>query len=406
MLESGLGTTLTTPKTTLTSDTDLQTTQDTLYLEALNRIEGVGQQTLYALLKKAGSPQALWNADVDFLRAHLSDRKREAFERVRDAGLNPLWLENMQQSGVSLLACTHAQYPRLLGEIHQAPAFLYVRGHSVALNGKTVAVVGTRQASEYGRQVTRHLIDGLKSAQVTIVSGLAAGIDTEAHWAAVRNGLPTVAVFGCGLDVIFPSVNRRLSEEIVAQGGALVSEYPLGMSPTKYTFPQRNRIVAGLSHGLLVVEGDLKSGALITARLALEEGRTVFAVPGNIFSPGSQGTTTLLKSGAVPVAIADDLLKELQWWLHEPPAEQLSMLPEDELPPSSPASLGLTVPEGLAPDESQVLQAIGYDPVSVDDLQQTTGLPSAKISASLTLLELDGLIVLLPGAKVCRKSIC
>ncbi len=380
--------------------------QEMLCLEALNRIDGVGQQTLFALLKKAGHPQALWEANEDFLRAHLSDKKREAFERVRDAGLNPLWLENMQQSGVSLLACTHPQYSRLLGEIHQAPAFLYVRGNLAALNGKTVAVVGTRQASEYGRQVTRHLIDGLKPANVTIVSGLAAGIDTEAHWAALRNGLPTVAVFGCGLDVIFPVVNRRLSEEIVAQGGALVSEYSMGMSPTKYTFPQRNRIVAGLSHGLLVVEGDLKSGALITARLALEEGRTVFAVPGNIFNPGSQGTTALLRSGAVPVAVADDLLKELQWWLHEPPAEQLSMLPEDVSTPTSAMSPRLRIPEGLSPDESQVLQAIGYDPVSVDDLQQTTGLPSAKISASLTLLELDGLIVLLPGAKVCRKSIC
>jgi DNA processing protein len=380
--------------------------QNMLVLEALARIEGVGRQTLYKLLHHAGNPQALWHADEAFLREHLPDKKREAFGRARDAGVNPQWLETAKKLGVRLLACTDPRYPRLLREIHNPPAFLYVQGNVAALGGKTVAVVGTRQSSEYGRQVTERLVGDLGAAQVTIVSGLAAGIDTEAHWAALRNGLPTVAVFGCGLDVIFPSSNRNLSQEIVAQGGALISEYPLGMSPTKYTFPQRNRIVAGLCHGLLVVEGDMKSGALITAKLALEEGRTVFAVPGNIFNPGSQGPSYLLKSGAVQVSCAEDMLKELHWWLEEEPVRPFSLWRETVPVPKKASSVPLTIPEGLSVEERTVLQAIAYDPISVDDLQQTTGLPSAKISGSLTLLELDGLIVLLPGAKVCRKSIC
>jgi DNA processing protein len=387
--------------------------QDALCLETLARIEGVGRQTLARLLQKAGSPQALWEVNEAFLREHLPDKKREAFLRMQDAGLNFPLLERIKQKRVRLLACTHPAYPSLLREIHSPPAFLYVKGDFSALSGRTVAVVGTRKASEYGRQVTDKLVGELQAAGITIVSGLAAGIDTMAHWAALRNSLPTVAVFGCGLDVVFPSSNRKLSEEIVARGGALVSEYPLGMAPTQYTFPQRNRIVAGLCHGLLVVEGDLKSGALITARLALEEGRTVFAVPGNIFSAGHQGPMSLLRNGAVPVDCGEHILQELQWWQGDKGQSQATVpTAQGEKPASHAENVAqrsvtqLHIPEGLEPQERMVLQAIGHDPVSVDDLQQTTGLPSAKINGSLTLLELDGLIVLLPGAKVCRKSIC
>jgi len=387
--------------------------RDALCLETLSRMEGIGRQTLLQLLRKAGSPQLLWEASEPFLRENLPDKKREAFLRGRDAGLKFEILPRLKQQEVQLLACTHPLYPALLLESHNPPAYLYIRGHIGALSGRTVAVVGTRQASEYGRQVTEKLVSELQSAQVTIVSGLAAGIDTFAHWAAIRAGLPTVAVFGCGLDVIFPATNGRLSREIVAQGGALVSEYPLGMSPTRYTFPQRNRIVAGLSHGLLVVEGDLKSGAMITAKLALEEGRTVCTVPGNIFSPGQRGPNHLLKSGATLVESGEDILQELQWWnesgnlaapLSKPSPPGLHGI--QPAPVSKMPARDMQIPEDIPGQERAVLQAIGFDPVSIEELQQTTGLPSARINGSLTLLELDGLIVLLPGAKVCRKSIC
>jgi DNA processing protein len=317
---------------------------------------------------------------------------------------------------IRLISCVSPLYPPLLREIHNPPAFLYVQGQAEILRNRSLAVVGTRKASEYGRQVTNQLIAGLKSDHITIISGLAEGIDTAAHWAALHHGMPTTAVFGCGLDIIYPACNRKLSREILENGGALLSEYPLGMPPTQYTFPQRNRIVAGLSHGLLLVECDVKSGALITARLAVEEGRTVFAVPGNIFNAGSQGPATLLKHGAVPVTCVEDILQELHWETPVPKAEQQLVTPVVSVADacseadastsirqkaSSPKSL--TIPEDLAPQERTVLEAISVDPISLDDLQQTTGLPSAKISGSLTLLELDGLVVLLPGARVCRR---
>lgn len=200
-----------------------------------------------------------------------------------------------------------------------------------------------------------------------------------------------MAVFGCGLDVIFPSNNRRLSEEIVANGGALVSEYPLGTQGSKYTFPQRNRIVAGLSHGVLVVEGSVKSGALITARLALEEGRSVFAVPGNIFSPGSQGPLHLIKNGAIPVSAGEDILRDLNWSLDAfdktfESSKQQTLLFQD-----------------LSEEDRRLLEWIPYDPVSIESVQLKTELSSAQLGERLTMMELDGLIILLPGANVCRK---
>lgn len=378
--------------------------QDALYLETMARIEGVGRQTLAQLLQKAGSPQLLWEASEAFLQEHLPEKKRLAFLRTRDKGLETQAVERLNREGVIVLSCVHPLYPPLLNEIHNPPAFLHIKGNPLALQGRTVGVVGTRKASEYGHQVTEKLIQEMKPGRVTIVSGLAAGIDTVAHGVALHHGLPTVAVFGCGVDVVFPSSNRKLSEAIVAEGGALVSEYPLGMSPTQYTFPQRNRIVAGLCQGVLVVEGDLKSGAMITARLSLEENRAVFAVPGNIFNPGSQGPHSLIQNGAVPATCGEDLLKELRWDLGESAIQQaISFTAKSSMAVIQRPEPALGIPDDLAETERSVLQGIGYDPVSVEQLQQTTGLPSAKINGSLTLLELDGLIVLLPGAKVCRK---
>lgn len=359
-------------------------------------MEGLGNRTLWQLLKEAGNPQALWEASDDFLRARLTPARLQAFTKRRNEGLNGDWLPTYEKLGIHVIPYTDERYPTLLKEIHDPPLILYVKGNPDALAGKTLGVVGTRKASEYGRQVTEKLIQDLQAAKVTIVSGLAAGIDTIAHWAALNSQLPTVAVFGCGLDIIFPRDNKKLSEAIIAAGGALVSEYPLGTPGNKYTYPQRNRIVAGLSHGVLVTEGDLRSGSLITARLALEEGRSVFAVPGNIFSTGSQGPHYLIKNGATPVGSAEDMLKDLSWWL-EPKQLGLEIASGTETVPAP------SEPENLSEPEAALLKSISYDPVAVDDLPQACGMPSAQVNELLTLLELEGLIVLLPGAKVCRK---
>jgi DNA processing protein len=365
--------------------------RDALILSTLQQVDGVGSRTLFSLLQIAGSPEAIWDASDAFLETHLPLQKKEKLQQVIARGLYEERLGIYERLGIHLVPITHPQYPRLLKEIHDPPPLLYVKGDLSALEGKTLGVVGTRMASEYGKQATEKLVEEVAPVGVSIISGLAAGIDTCAHWAALQHQLPTVAVFGCGLDVIFPSNNRRLSEEIVANGGALISEYPLGTQGSKYTFPQRNRIVAGLSHGILVVEGSVKSGALITARLALEEGRSVFAVPGNIFSPGAQGPLHLIKNGAIPVIAGDDILKDLNWSLNEPLAGaekniQQTLLFQD-----------------LSEEDRRLLELIPYDPVSIESVQFKSGLSSAQLGECLTMMELDGLIILLPGANVCRK---
>lgn len=370
---------------------------DAVYIKALQEVKGLGNIGIQALLDEAGTPRQLWEADEAFLNARLKPDKRAAFLNRRELGLNPHWLAQYQDLGIQVLAKTDEAYPALLREIHDAPLLLYVQGNPNGLQGKTLGVVGTRNASEYGRQVTDMLVRELKPAQPTIVSGLAAGIDTFAHWAAIREGLRTVAVFGCGLDIISPSANQRLAREIVAQGGALVSEYPLGLPPSKTTFPKRNRIVAGLSQGLLVIEGDIRSGALITARLAVEEGRSVFAVPGNLFSAGSQGPHYLIKHGAIPVTTGDDILSDLPGW------QVSSKGSTSEAGFSAEKPLNSAILPILDEDETRVLMAISQAGVAIEDLSAATGFPSAKINELLTMLELEGLIVLLPGAKVCHR---
>ncbi len=381
--------------------------EEILILQALLSIDGLGTRVLWSLLQDAGSPPALWQASDDFLQARLPKQKLAAFRNRREAGLNTDALAACHNLGIQVLPYTHPQYPVLLKESHQPPPLLYVQGSLEALGGKTLAVVGTRSLSEYGRQVTEKLVQDLQPAGVNIISGLAAGIDTVAHGAALNNGLTTVAVFGCGLDIIFPRSNQRLSEAIVEGGGALVSEYPPGTPGNKYTYPQRNRIVAGMSHGVLVVEGDVRSGSLITARLALEEGRSVFAVPGNIFSPGSQGPLHLIRNGAVPVACGEDMLRELSWWLPEhQTAGQLGLelasvgQAKSQKPSVSSSSIEAL---DLSEAEKTLLQAVSYDPMPVDDLPRACGMTSAQVNEGLTLLELEGLLVLLPGAKVCRR---
>ncbi len=370
---------------------------DSLYIRAMLEVKGIGNQTLHRLIQLAGGVSALWQAESVWLSQYLSKEKSRAFSQRQKEGVKTDWLECYEQLGIRVLAITDAAYPSQLREIHNAPTLLYVRGESSLLSGFSVAVVGTRRMSEYGRQATDKLVSELKPASTVIVSGLAAGVDTCAHWAALRTGLPTVAVFGCGLDVIAPVSNRKLAEAILSGGGALVSEYPLGVMPDKTTFPQRNRIVAGLSQGVLVVEGDVKSGALITARLAVDEGRTVYAVPGNLFSLGSQGPHYLIKNGAIPVTEGAEILADLAWQGGDYPLKQENLAPQSVGTPSP------VIPEGLSDDEVLVLQSISFDAAVIEDLPKATGLPSVKINELLTLLELEGLIVLLPGAKVCRK---
>jgi DNA processing protein len=385
-------------------------------MRALLEIEGIGALTIRKCLNEAGSAAAVWNASNALLSRSLSVTQREKFLQRRDRGINSEWLETYARLGITVLTWTNPAYPSLLKEIHDPPLILYIKGHLPSASFNVLAVVGTRHATPYGKQATESLIQQLSPYKPVIISGLAKGIDTVAHQSALQVDLPTLAVFGCGLDVITPQSNKALARQIVEQGGALISEYPLGTPPTPYTFPKRNRIVAGLSHGIVVVEGDLKSGALITARLGLEEGRSIFAVPGNIFNIGSQGPLHLIRQGALAVGCGEDIAKELNWHPLLKENDRTELLAKVErgdpaaeiltMPVPTKPGLSLEIPSTLSEDEQTLLQCIPLDAVAIEDLQQTSGLPSAKINQCLTMLELEGLIVLLPGAKVCRKQRC
>ena len=263
--------------------------------------------------------------------------------------------------------------PSRLREIDDAPPVLYVRGTLSPDDDYGVAVVGTRRATAYGRQATAELSRGLAAAGVTIVSGLARGVDTIAHRTALDTGGRTIAVLANGLDTIYPPENRRLAEEIT-EHGAIVSDYPLGTKPRADFFPRRNRILSGLSLGTLVIEGDVKSGAMITAKFATEQNRDVFAVPGSIFSPQSRGPLSLIRDGAMPISSAQEILEALN----------LARL-------GAQLDFGRAAPP--ASDEERTLMGVlTREPQHIDEVARQTGLAAAMVSGTLALLELKGLV--------------
>ncbi|MDD3066415.1 MAG: DNA-processing protein DprA, partial [Candidatus Gracilibacteria bacterium] len=247
-----------------------------------------------------------------------------------------------------------------------------------------VAVVGTRVATPYGKQATAEIARGLSQAGIPIVSGLAAGLDSVAHQAAVEMGRRSIAVFGCGLDTIYPPTNRKLAEEIIAKGGCWLSEYPLGTQPTAYTFPQRNRIIAGLSRGVLVAEGREKSGSLITAQLANEFGREVFAIPGSIFSEVSAGPNRLIQAGAKPILSAADILEALNYGDLGQKVEMREVIAD-------------------SPEEAKILSILTKNPLLADEVSRQSGFTASEASAILSLLEMKGLAKNLGGMQWVRS---
>jgi DNA processing protein len=260
-----------------------------------------------------------------------------------------------------------------LREIPNAPPLLYIKGELKEIDQWAVAVVGTRRLTSYGRQVTKDLVAGLVRNKVTIVSGLARGIDAVAHRTAVELGGRTIAVLGSGLDSIYPAENRQLARDIVAGHGCVISEYGLGVQPEAKNFPPRNRVISGLSLGTIVVEAGERSGALITTNFALEQGREVFAVPGNIHSPASKGPNRLIQQGAKLVTSIEDILEELN----------LSMVAEQ-------TAVQLALPE--TNEEVALYTQLSANPVHIDDLCRLSGLPTNIVSSTLTLMELKGIV--------------
>jgi DNA processing protein len=289
-----------------------------------------------------------------------------------------------RRRGMAVIVWAEARYPARLRTIADPPPALFVRG--TLDEAPAVAIVGSRRATPYGRAAAGRLAFDLARAGITVVSGLARGIDAAAHEAALDGGGRTIAVLGCGADVTYPREHRRLAERIVA-AGALMSEFAPGTPPLPGHFPRRNRLISGLALGVVVVEGTADSGALVTVDYALEQGRDVFAVPGSIFSERSRAPHRLLREGARLVEDAEDILEEVG--LRGAVQER-----SGASPPSPPGAAGA--------DEADVLAALGQGPLPFDDVVDGTGLPAARVAAALTLLELRGLVQTLPGQMVMR----
>ncbi len=274
-------------------------------------------------------------------------------------------IQMAKKLGVTLIPFGDERYPEFLSQIHDPPPLLYAKGRIDILKNFSIAIVGSRKATSYGKMVAMNLARDLAQRSVTIVSGLAYGIDSSAHLGALKSG-KTVAVLGNGVDVVYPSSNRQLFEEI-SKKGCIVSEFPFGFKPQKWTFPKRNRIIAGLSMGVVVVEAEKKSGSLITARLALEEGREVFAIPGEIFSKTSEGTNALIKSGAKCVTSFEDVLDEFGYL-------SFSSKPQTK-------------------DEDPIIDVLKDGPKSFEEIRISLKMPISRLSEKLTLLEIDGKVM-------------
>ena len=349
---------------------------------ALKGIPGVGNLIFRRLVEHFGSPQAVLTADpkaietVQGVSSRLASAivARQAMPKADDRV--DRHLDAIRQKGYRLVTLMEAEYPSLLRQIPDPPPFLYVHG-TLPESFLNIAVVGSRNATEYGVTATRRLVSDLARKQVTIVSGMARGIDTVAHRAAIAAGGLTVAVLGTGLDCIYPRENTQLFHEI-AEHGAVVSELPPHSGPDAHHFPARNRIISGMSHGTLVVEATGRSGSLITARLAAEQNRDVFAVPGNVHSFKSVGTHNLIKQGAKLVVHAGDILEEFE--------NIVDSTTPGATPTPSPAHPTLTN------DEAMVIGRLDAEPVHIDDLVRKLALPAGRLAGLLLQLELKGLV--------------
>ncbi len=294
----------------------------------------------------------------------------------------------MEREKITLITRDDEMYPLRLRCIPGAPAFLFVQGSPDLTDDRTVAVVGTRSCSAYGARMARRIAHDLSGAGVTVVSGLAAGIDAMAHQGAVDAGTRTVAVTGCGLDTVYPIENRPLRDRILEKGGSIVSEYGPGVKPARWRFPARNRIIAGMADALMVVEGKEKSGSLITARDAAELGRTVFVLPGQADSPQSQGSNLLLREWGVAATCAEDILEDMGWTSGT-----------DRCPGASDAPA-----QPLTGPEAAVVRALSGGPARVEELLEVCGMEPRELNTVLTSLEILGIIRQLPGRRVERTE--
>ncbi len=354
---------------------------------ALNELPGLGNAALCQLLAKFGSPEGIFNANISQLREFVDDDIAQKIQKgVNSEAIKPT-LDWLQKDNAHLVTFADSNYPKKLLEISNPPAVLYAIGNLQWLNHPTIAMVGSRSATPQGEKNAENFAESLCNQGLCVVSGMALGIDGASHRGALKANGATIAVVGTGLDIVYPAKHRDLAHKI-AERGLIISEFPLGTPSKAQNFPRRNRLISGLSLGCLVVEANIDSGSLITARLSAEQGREVFAIPGSIHSPVTKGCHQLIKQGAKLVENVQDILDEIK----------------NSLPSVSPSGLTDNLnSDGIKPLEpNTVLACMGFDAVNFESLRALSGLTTEALSSMLMLLELEGKITSLAGGKYQR----
>ena len=354
----------------------------------LTLVPGVGGETQRILLKAFGLPEAIFGTGISALSGVIGTGLAERLLKHDVSAAIEAALTWAALPGNHILTLADAGYPQALLEIADPPVLIYLKGRADLLQRKSLAIVGSRNPTPQGEANAASFAAALAQAELTIVSGLALGIDAAAHRGALEGGGFTIAVIGTGADRVYPARNRDLAQAIFEQG-AIISEFPLGTPPLAANFPRRNRLIAGLSQGCLVVEAAARSGSLITARLAAEAGREVFAIPGSIHSPLSKGCHQLIRAGAKLVESAADILEELRWPVVSAAAESRSVATEAR---------------SAAPKSEALLTLLGHDPCTLDTLAARAGLTPDALLAMLLQLELEGHVASLPGGRYQRLT--
>jgi DNA processing protein len=346
---------------------------DKKYWIGFNLIKGIGAVRMHGLIAYFGDLESAWDAlPVDLAESGLGAKVVERVIQARESvDLDKVW-ENIEKQGIKILTWQDEIYPQRLKEIYQPPPVLYVRGEYLPDDLFAVAIVGTRRVSPYGRQITEELSAFLAANGITVISGLARGVDSISHQTALKAGGRTIGVLGSGVDRIYPPENRALAEKMM-EHGAVISDYAPGTPPDASNFPPRNRIIAGLSLAVVVVEAGETSGALITAEFAAEQGREVFAVPGSILAPQSRGTNKLIQKGALPLLSVTDLMQTLDITRVGEQKSARKIMPSDAT-------------------EAKLLDVLGHEPLHVDEIRNQSELPIEKVSAALALMELKGMV--------------
>lgn len=365
-----------------------------LYWIALNAIKGLGPVRIKYLLEKFDSPETIFRQPSHVLKksgvfpdsavndVHNPKLLIDAEDQIRRA----------QRSNIHILTLKSPEYPPLLREIFAPPPVIYVRGNLAVFRKQSVAVVGTRNPSVYGKNVTTSLVQDLVKNPVTIISGLALGIDSCAHKVCLEHKGITVAVLGSGADMIYPASNRHIAERII-ETGAIVSEFPLGTEPVSYNFPRRNRIISGLSAGVCVIEAGKKSGSLITAHYAVQQGREVFAVPGSIFSQKSDGTFNLIKNGAIPVQCAQDIVDNIQTFSQHTCRHVETFSSSTRIPHTL-----------LSTEENAILCFLSQEPKRIDQIAEKTQVKITELFSILLNMELKGLVQQAAGQQYVKMQ--